>query len=247
MMMGISLHRSRGIVVPVALFAGIGLAGCNKAPPAKMAKNPRVVVTSPITDTVIDYQDFTGRMEAVKTIEIRSRVTGYAMEIPFKEGDLVSEGSLLAQIDKRPYEADWKQTEANVNLAIAERNLQEKIYKRIKSAQTTASSMELETSEATVEKAKASVAAMEAAKDRAKLYLDYTRVTWERSALDTGSPRVGRIGRRFVDPGNLILADNTIIATIVTESPMYAYFDVDERTYLDLVADHAPGQHSWVE
>ena len=88
------------------------------------------------------------------------------------------------------------------------------------------------------EKAIASVGSSEAARDRAKLYVDYTRVI---------APVTGRVSRRFVDPGNLITADNTVLTTIVTENPMYAYFDVDERTYLDLLAGVAPGQRSWYE
>src|SRR5947207_791485 len=77
---------------------------------------------------------------------------------------------------------------------------------------------------------------MEAAKERTQLYLDYTKVI---------APVTGRISRRFVDPGNLITADTTVLTTIVTEDPMYAYFDVDERTYLDLLASVSPGQGAW--
>src|SRR5215203_585245 len=63
--------------------------GCNSAPPPKAAKAPRVEATTPITDLVMDYQDFTGRLEAIKSVEIRARVSGYITEIPFKEGDVV--------------------------------------------------------------------------------------------------------------------------------------------------------------
>jgi RND family efflux transporter MFP subunit len=79
---------------------------------------------------------------------------------------------------------------------------------------------------------------MQAAKDKAKLYLDYTRVT---------APVTGRISRRYVDPGNLINADNTVLTTLVTENPMYAYFDVDERTYLNLLALAAGGSSADVD
>src|SRR5260370_37773866 len=168
-------HRWAG--VPVALLALAGLVGCNKTPPAKMAKNARVIVTTPITDTVIDYQDFTGRLDAIKTIEIRARVTGYVTAIPFKEGDLVSEETLLAEIAKKPYQADLNLAQANVNLAIAERNLQKNNLDRMRKAQPSVSTTELETAEATYQKAIASVEAMEAAKKRAELYVDYTRVT----------------------------------------------------------------------
>ena len=85
-----------------------------------------------------------------------------------------------------------------------------------------------------LEKAQAAVGSALAARDHAKLYLDFTRVV---------SPISGRISRRFVDPGNLVMADNTVLTTIVAEDPMWAYFDVDERTYLDLVVA-VPGDHA---
>jgi RND family efflux transporter MFP subunit len=86
------------------------------------------------------------------------------------------------------------------------------------------------------EKAVATTGAAKAAQDRAKLFLDYTRVT---------SPVTGRVSRRNVDPGNMVRADDTMLTTVVTEDPMYAYFDVDERTYLDLIGSAPAGQGAW--
>jgi RND family efflux transporter MFP subunit len=90
---------------------------------------------------------------------------------------------------------------------------------------------------ATEEKARATVGAMEAARDLAKLNLDYTHVI---------APLSGRISRRFVDPGNLIIADNTVLTTIVSDSQLYAYFDVDERTYLNLLESANRAESSWL-
>jgi multidrug efflux system membrane fusion protein len=215
-------------------------SGCDKAQPAKGTKNPRVIVTRPITDTVMDYQDFTGRLEAVKTVEIRARVSGYVTSVEFKEGDIVKEGSLLFQIDVRPYQADLNQAEANLKVALADRDLQKRNAERAKTLlpANAISKEDHDTVLAASEKSVAMVGAMEAARDRAKLYLDYTRVI---------APVTGRISRRYVDPGNLITADNTALTTLVTENPMYASFDVDERTYLDLLAHVAPGRSSWYE
>jgi RND family efflux transporter MFP subunit len=211
----------------------LGVAACDQGP-AKAIKNPKVEVTQPITCTVIDYQDFTGRLEAVKTIDIRARVSGYVTQVPFKEGDLVKEGDLLFQIDVRPYEADVNQAEANLKVGIAERNLQAKNAERARKLPPEAMSKEeFETIHAAELKSAAAVGALQAARDRAKLYLDYTRVT---------SPVTGRVSRRFIDPGNLINADTTVLTTVVTENPMYAYFDVDERTYLDLLTPNVPPQ-----
>lgn len=233
--MGISSISIRR-VIPL-LAAALCLAGCTKEQAPKAAKNPKVVVTRPITDLVIDYQDFTGRLEAYKSVEIRARVTGFVTEAPFKEGDLIQEGQLLFQIDKRPYLADLNLASANLNVANADRNLAEKNADRVKKLPPNAlSHEEFETFIATYEKAVASVSAMEAAKAKAKLYLDYTTVR---------APFTGRVSRRFVDPGNLVNADSTVLTTFVSEAPMYAYFDVDERTYLDLLGALAPGQSTW--
>src|SRR5690348_15036144 len=83
----------RGLAATLLLT--VLVAGCNRAPaPPQGPKAVKVVVTTPITDPVIDYQDFTGRLEAVKSIEIRSRVTGHVNEVPFKEGAVVKQGDL---------------------------------------------------------------------------------------------------------------------------------------------------------
>jgi RND family efflux transporter MFP subunit len=218
----------------VLMLAACCLSGCGTSAPAKEVKKPKVIVTTPITDTVMDYQDFTGRLEAVKTIDIRARVSGYVTEIPFKEGDVVTEGDLLFQIDKRPYQADLNQAEANLKVSLADSELQKKNAERAKELLPVKaiSKEDYETVLATKDKSLATVGAMEAARDRAKLYLDYTKVT---------APVTGRISRRFVDHGNLINADMTVLTTIVTENPMYAYFDVDERTYLTLLEQVSPG------
>jgi RND family efflux transporter MFP subunit len=225
-----------------------GLAGCDNAPAAKASKKPKVVVTRPITDTVMDYQDFTGRLDAVKSIEIRARVSGYLVEAiqaadfkgnVTKEGDIVKEGDQLFLIDRRPYEADLNQAEANLRLAIADRDLMEKNADRARRlfASKAMAREDMETAVAAFEKSAAAVGSAQAARDKSKLYLDYTKVVWEQDKTDpTRPPMTGRISRRFVDPGNMVIADNTVLTSIVTEDPMYAYFDVDERTYLDLLA-----------
>jgi RND family efflux transporter MFP subunit len=201
---------------------------------------------------VADYQDFTGRLDGYRTIDIRARASGYIMEAPFKEGDVVHDGGLLFQIDPRPYEAALNQAKANLNVAVAELNVQVKNAARARNlVKTTAISREdYDTVLANEEKARANVGAMEAMRDSAKLNLDFTRVT---APLKDAPLKIGRISRRFVDPGNLILADNTILTTLVIDSQLYAYFDVDERTYLNLVesrgAELTPsaGKDSWLK
>src|SRR5207302_1586076 len=202
--------------------------GCNHEASTAKAKAVEVVVTTPVTDEVTDYQDFTGRLEAIKTIDIRARVSGYVTEIPFKEGDLVKEGDLLFRVDPRSYQADYDQAVANYKQAETDRKLQDKHAERARRLHGTSAISEDEYDQmiGNWEKAVATAGATLAVRDRAKLFLDYTHVT---------APVTGRVSRRNVDPGNLVRADETLLTTVVTEDPMYAYFDVDERTYLDLV------------
>jgi RND family efflux transporter MFP subunit len=218
-----------GRTVLGTLIAALAIAGCDRGDANKGGKKPRVLVTTPITEAVLDYQDFTGRLEAIKTADIKARVTGYVMEAPFKEGDLVKEGALLYLIDPRFYQSELNQAEANLKVALAERNFQTKNAERARRllASRAIAAEDYETAAAANEKAIASVGAMQAAKEKAQLYLDWTRVT---------APFTGRISRRYADPGNLINADNTVLTTLVTEEPMYAYFDVDERTYIGPLA-----------
>ena len=216
------------------------MVGCQQNGVPKANKNPKVVIAYPVTTQVIAFHDFTGRFEAVKSVDIRSRVSGYVNETPFKDGDAVKQGDLLFQIDPRPFEADLHQNQANLAVARAEQNLQEKNVERAERLLLLKSiaNEEYDAIKAALDKAKANVGAMVAALDRAQLYLDFTRVI---------SPVTGRVSRRYVDPGNLILADTTILTSVVTEDPMYAYFDVDERSYLEILDAIAPGTKAWPE
>src|SRR6185369_3502809 len=128
---------------------------------------------------------------------------------------------------------DLHQADANLEVAKADQHLQQKNLARARQLLPTRSISreEFETANAALEKSAANVGAMVSARDKAKLYLDFTRVT---------APFSGRLSRRFVDPGNLILADNTILTAIVSDNPVYAYFDVDERSYLDILESIAP-------
>jgi len=211
----------------------LGAAGCGSASkPDSGGKSIDVEIAQPVTGQVVDFEEFTGRLDALKTTDIRARVSGYVTDAPFKEGDEVHEGDLLFKIDPQTYEADLNQAEANLKLAEADSRLQQKIATRNQMLDKTqsVSREEYETAAATAEKAKATVKSMEAIRNRAKLYVGWTKVT---------APWTGRISRRLVDPGNLVNADNTVLTTMVTDDQLYAYFDVDERTYLNLVESRA--------
>jgi RND family efflux transporter MFP subunit len=237
-------RRRRWPLLGLSLLLPAGLpllaAGCNQEPPPRPRKAPEVVVTTPVRGQVVDYQDFTGRLDGFRTVEIRARVSGYITEAPFKEGDHVKKGDLLFQIDTRPYDAALNQAEANLKVATADRNLQSKNAVRARQM-IESKSLAREDYDAMIaaeEKARATVGAMEAARDQAQLNLDFTHVI---------APIGGRVSRRSVDPGNLVLADNTMLTTVVSDNELYAYFDVDERTYLNLLGPLRASQASWLE
>jgi RND family efflux transporter MFP subunit len=221
------------LALPLLAF----VAGCNNTaahPPDK--KPPEVEATPAITDEVADYKDFTGRLEGLKMVDIRARASGFILSAPFKEGDMVKQGDLLFEIDPTPYAADYNLAEANLTLARADENLQQKNAARARALiKTNAMAQEdCDTAVATWEKSRATVAAMAATRDRAKEYLSYTKVY---------APWNGRISRRLVDPGNLVNADATVLTTLVQDDQLYATFDVDERTYLEIGGPTTPGEY----
>jgi RND family efflux transporter MFP subunit len=204
------------------------LAGCAEEQVAqKKQELVNVVITTPVTDTVSDFEDFTGRFDAIFTVEIRARVTGYLDKVHFADGTEVNEGDLLFEIDPRPYETELNRTEANVHQA-------ESHLRRLDADQRRANNLysrsaigreEYDRIIGDYSEAQAAVGVAKAAGDMAKLSLEFTKVK---------SPISGRLSRRLVDPGNLVQADQTPLTTIVSLDPLYVYFEVDERTLLQL-------------
>ncbi|HTU91871.1 MAG TPA: efflux RND transporter periplasmic adaptor subunit [Gemmataceae bacterium] len=244
------LHLRIGFGCVAALLFSAAAGGCTHAPPPKMNKVFEVVVTTPVTEEVTDYQDFTGRMDALKTVDIRPRVSGYIFEAPFVEGDIVKTGDLLFQVDPRPYQAEVNQAKANLKLAQADVVLQTKTADRgrqlIGMGNGAIGPQDYDQLVAARDKAVANVGAMKAALERAELNLEFTHITVPSLGEFNGKPLIGRISRRMVDPGNLVNADQTVLTTLVSIDPMYAYFDVDERTYLDLATlTYAGTNNSW--
>jgi membrane fusion protein, multidrug efflux system len=176
------------------------------------AKPPEVSVVRPLTREVTDAEDFTGRTEAAHRVRLRARVTGYLLQAPFKEGAEVKKDQLLFRIDPRPSQAELNKAEAALALAQARLRLVEAEQKGRGDPDKLAAAQ-----------AKAHLA--KANRDAARLTLELTQVR---------SPLAGRIGRRLVDPGNLVRADDTVLAEIVSENPVRVYFQVDEQALLRL-------------
>lgn len=212
------------------ILAGIGvtLAGCEQAESqAPPPKPPGVLVSAPTTDYITDYEDFTGRTDAVYSIDVRARVTGYLDKVNFKDGDEVKEGDVLFEIDPRPYVAELARMDATIQQGLAHLTRLEADFRRAKNLFSRNGIGREEFDKITGDRAEAEalVGVAKASRDLAKLNVTFTKVT---------APISGRLSRRLVDPGNLVKADDTILTSIVSLDPMYVYFDMDERTLLRL-------------
>ena len=198
---------------------------------APTAPQIKVTVSRPVVREVIEWDEYTGRLESVETVEVRARVNGYLQSIHFKDGEIVKKGALLFVIDPRPYQAELDRVVAELQLAQARLELAKSDYARAqKLLQFRAISQEeADTRAATQRQAEESVEAARASVKAAKLNVEFARVT---------APITGRISRKLVTEGNLInggSAESTLLTTIVSMDPIYAYFEADERSYLKYV------------
>ena len=186
-----------------------------------------MAVSYPLEREVTAYADFTARLAAVDCVEVRSRVWGYLKKINFKEGTLVKQGDVLFEIDPRPYQADLKRAEATLLQAEAHLNRLKLDYNRalplLPSRAITREDFDKIVGDR--DEAQAAVMLAEAARDLARLNMGFTQIT---------APISGRISRYLVTAGNLIQsgeqANVTLLTTIVSVNPMYAYFDVNDST-----------------
>ncbi len=204
------------------------MVGCQtKAPELAPAKPPEVVIRKPYQQDIQEFEDFTGRTEAYRMAEIRARVTGYLEKVHFKDGANIEEGAVIAEIDPRIYKATVEKATAIMLQADAHLKRLTSEYRRAErlTALKTITQEEFDKVAGDRSEAAAMVEAARAELALANLNLNFCRVT---------APQSGRIGRRLVDPGNLIKADDTPLATIVSLDPIYAAFDIDERTLLRL-------------
>jgi RND family efflux transporter MFP subunit len=207
---------------------GLAQGGCKHEPPALAAVPPPVVTVSPpLAREVTDYYEYTARTAAVDAVEVRARVSGYLVKVNFRgqEGLVVKKGDLLFQIDPRPFQAVLDQAKGQVaqleaRLARAEADVARDERLLPKGA---ASQKDLDQAVADRGEARAGIQSARAAVDQAALNLEFTRVT---------APISGRISRYLITEGNLVTADTTLLTTIVSIDPMYAYFDADEGSVL---------------
>jgi multidrug efflux system membrane fusion protein len=202
-------------------------AGCARRPPDVTPPGPPTVpVSQPILREVTDYVDFTGRAESPEAVNIIPRVTGYLVTAPFKEGAEVKKGDLLFEIDPRPYQAQYDQAQGQVLLneaRVKEATADNERARELSRTPGAISRQDLDRYQAALEEAVASVQAAKASLEVYNLNLGFCRVT---------SPTDGQVSRYYLTPGNLVNQDQTQLTTVVSNDPMYVYFDIDETTVL---------------
>lgn len=205
------------------------LTTCAQQPAATPSPPPpKVTVSQPSSRDVVEWEEYTGRLEAAESVEVRARVNGYLQSIHFKDGGIVKKGDLLFVIDPRPYQAELERAKADLALAMAKFERTEKDLARAqKLLQVRAASQEeVDTRVAEQRQAQESVQAARATVNAAQLNVDFTQVR---------APINGRISRYFISVGNLInggTTQSTLLTTIVSLDPIYCYFEADERSYL---------------
>jgi RND family efflux transporter MFP subunit len=199
---------------------------------------PPVSVSQPLVRDVIDQDDYEGRIAAVESVEVRARVRGHLVKVNFHDGQMVKQDDLLFEIDDRPYKATVDAAEAEKAGADASLELAKKEYTRAVSLlrANAASREEVDVWTGKQAVAKAGQLKAQAAVERAKLDLDFTKIV---------APIHGKTSRTQVTVGNLVNAGNgeTLLTTIASVDPMYVYFDVDERALLRYRRHFRKGQN----
>lgn len=217
--------------VALALAAAMTLTGCGSNAAAQAAAAPpppQVDVAQVVARQVTEFDEFTGRFEAIQRVEIRPRVSGYISSVNFTEGREVKKGDVLFVIDPRPYEATYKHAKAQLDQAHSQATLaQSERVRATKLLESHAISQEeYDSRVASLEQADSNVEAAQAALDSAALDLSFTRVT---------APIDGRISRALITLGNLVTAGQTELTTLVSLDPIYVRFDGDEQAYLKYI------------
>ena len=210
-----------------ALFlvtASLGLAGCEERRVVALTRDATdVVIAPPIVREITSYEEFTGHTDAILSVQIKARVTGYLLKKDFEDGQEVHEGDILYEIDDRPYKTALDSAEATVARGVAHRARLEADYKRASNLFQRAAigKQEFDLISSDFAEADAELAASRSQLDVARLNMSFTKVR---------APMDGQLSRTLVDPGNLIRQDETILNDIVSADKLYVYFDLNEES-----------------
>jgi len=222
-----TLNLSRAGSALLATALTLALAACARSQasgPAAAPPAPEVTVATVIAKPLRDFQEFTGRLQAVDSVEIRPRVSGFIDSVQFTEGARVKKGQLLFRIDPRPFQAEVNRLNAELRRARSQATLAESNHSRGQRlvSQKLISQQDFDQLATTASTANDEIGSAQAQLEAARLNLEFTEV---RSPID------GRVSRALITAGNLV-SNASVLTTVVSDDPVYAYFDADEQTYL---------------
>jgi len=220
-------HRLRGTArisswITVSALAAI-LTGCGEKPQSQPPPPPKVTVAQPLQQMVTDYLELTGNTQAVYTVQLVARVTGYLEQVLFQDGQVVKKGQPLFVIQRNTYEDNLRRAEANIAQFRAQLQYAESQFARYSSLiqDSAIAQADLDNWRYQRDLAQANLRSAETQRDLAKLDLEYTLVT---------APFDGRMDRRQVDPGNLVgSGGSTVLASINQIDPIYVYFNISDQ------------------
>jgi len=222
-------RSARRSLAPIGLLLALTLGGCDDKAQSQAAAPPPppVTVAQPAKRIVTDWDEFTGRFEAMEEVQVRARVGGFVNSVEFKDGAIVHAGDLLYTIDPRPFEAVALQAEGQLSDARAKAELAKRELDRgLSLVQTNAVSEQVvDQRRQALQAARAAETQAEGVLKAAQLNIEFTHVL---------APITGRVSRHLVTPGNLVQGSEggaTLLTSIVSLDPIYIYFGVDEATY----------------
>ena len=229
---------ARPLVAAMALagLMALSLSGCDDSKAAAQAApqgGPPITASIVVERAINETQEFSGRLEAIEHVDIRSRVSGFITAVNFKPGSMVRKGDVLFVIDTRPFQAEVSRAEAAVSSARAKAELARLEFARAERllADRAIAQRELDEKASGMKELDANTRAAQASLEVARLNVAYARVT---------SPINGRVSKAEVTTGNLV--DGSVVLTsIVSNNPIYASFDGDEDTYLRIGRDAQRG------
>ncbi|MDP9174956.1 MAG: efflux RND transporter periplasmic adaptor subunit [Planctomycetota bacterium] len=207
----------------------IGLIGCGgKSQGAQAPPPPAVTVAHPVLKEVIEWDTYTGHLEAPESVNVAARVSGLIVDTPFAEGAIVKKGDLLFVIDDRPFKADLDAKLADQKKAEAQQTIAKVTFDRLKGLENdkAVSQQDVDNAKANIDQADAVLAGAMAAEESSQLNLEWCKVL---------SPINGRVSNKLVTVGNLVnggAGQATLLTTIQSVTPMYCYVDVDEHSVL---------------
>jgi len=217
-----SARRALRFALTLLVWAGLSPALAQGAPPSAP---PPVTVAKPVVKDIREWDEFIGRFEAVDEVTVRARVSGYLDKVHFRDGAIVKAGDPLFTIDQRPYRAALQEAEATLASAKARVEFATTDLERAENLRRTGNIAEqvFDQRRQTLQTARADVDRAQATLNRARLDMEFTLIR---------APVSGRISRKLVSEGNLVIANDTVLTNIVSLDPIHFYFDVDERSYL---------------